>query len=153
MSSDSKAGSSQEGSNGAKTKRKKKKSPEEYFGSEVDIKLRGLINPAESADLPPHKVSIPQFCFYCNWKASPFYRTKYLAVIKKWPSFFIYSICEIDWQGFVRGRIIDDEQNVKGCDGSRFDQGKSWGITVLVSISPTFYEQLICQFRFVKIIQ
>ncbi len=57
MSSDSKAGgSSQEGSNGAKTKRKKKKSPEEYFGSEVDIKLRGLINPAESADLPPHKV-------------------------------------------------------------------------------------------------
>ena len=50
MSSDSKG--SQETLNGAKTKRKKKRSPEEYFGSEVDLKLRGLINPAESADLP-----------------------------------------------------------------------------------------------------
>jgi hypothetical protein len=56
MSSESK--SSQENSNGAKTKRRKKKNPEEYFGSEVDLKLRGLLNPAESADLPatlPHQ--------------------------------------------------------------------------------------------------
>ena len=55
MSSDSKgSGSSNEALNGAKTRKtRKKKSPEEYFGSEVDLKLRGLINPAESADLPP----------------------------------------------------------------------------------------------------
>ena len=54
MSSDSKgSGGSNEAINGAKTRKKKKKSPEEYFGSEVDLKLRGLINPAESADLPP----------------------------------------------------------------------------------------------------
>ena len=60
MSSESNPNS--EGSNGANgAKRKKKKSPEEYFGSEVDIKLRGLINPAESADLtatlPSQRVS------------------------------------------------------------------------------------------------
>lgn len=35
-----------------KTRRKKKKNPEEHFGSEVDIKIRNLINPAESVDLP-----------------------------------------------------------------------------------------------------
>ena len=52
MSSESNGNSEgSNGANGAKTKRKKKKSPEEYFGSEVDIKFRGLINPAESADL------------------------------------------------------------------------------------------------------
>ena len=60
MSSESNGNS--EASNGANgAKRKKKKSPEEYFGSEVDIKLRGLINPAESADLtatlPSQRVS------------------------------------------------------------------------------------------------
>jgi hypothetical protein len=49
-SSDSKG--SLEATASQKTRRKKKKSPEEHFGSEVDMKIRSLINPGENVDLP-----------------------------------------------------------------------------------------------------